>query len=487
MKKFITYFLIFALSLTSAPVTAFAQDAGYKPAFSFEYNQYKLGKTNTQQFIANLEDDLLNYEDLINPKDLAPKPKPGAYGNKWGSPAHLRESYNNFLYYNIYPEESPLWNKTALIPGNGVAEKDVMAILDHHHSVSEAIAYRFKQNPAYKDQRNEKYVRLVPTFILIALICYFTWEIAPEIVTGAIPCLASMPILKTVTSIAIMVVLDALITDQVAWHMVQSDERLKYLFQSVGSYKNSAIKVSIQTDLLKPVKETEYERIEQELQEITKGKKHSISSRDTRLLKKFLKKGYGKIDVSKRDELKPLLGKFLYDIFDGDEVLINEYFRKELLRTYYALVFIEEELDNQNDPLRYDRAIIDLATTYKIQNILILDGRLIKRKNKTRVMSYGENLQQLQGTCNIKDGEKREWLEYVDEEIEAELGAELADQTSVATTYPTMLTRAEVNYLVQLMDINRQEENAAGIRDIQRRIDKRANDDLNPPNYSTTR
>ena len=78
MKKFITYFLIFALSLTSAPVTAFAQDIGgepvmyfkdkkgriqeYKPAMSFNYDNYEFGQISPYTYVEKLEQVLSDFD-----------------------------------------------------------------------------------------------------------------------------------------------------------------------------------------------------------------------------------------------------------------------------------------------------------------------------------------------------------------------------------------------------------------------------------------
>ncbi len=531
MKKFIACFLILILLFLMTPTQVFAQRVAdlppvqddfykkkavgdYKPAMSFEYDYYEVGAISPKKFVASLEEDLLNSEDYTNPEDLKPTPYPGGY-NKWGSPEHLRQSYNNFLYYNIYPEESPMWNKTALVPDNGVQEKDVMAILDHHNMLAKYVAERFKYNPKYTDERNERYVRLIPAIIVIAATFYISWEVAPAVVVKAIPCLAGtgigITILRSIISLATMIGFDALITDQVAWHMVQKDERLKYLTQSVSSYRNSAINISLETDLLKPIKETEYEIISEEIEKVMKSNPDKQTREDIKLIKKLFKgysglgkmerflgkmeTAYDKMSEKEKSRLKIVLGKFLYDIFDGDEVLINEYFRKEMLRTYYALLFIEEELDAEYDPLRYDRAIIDLATTYKIQNIQIVDGRMIKRKNESKVLSFGENLQQLNGSCNLGKYENRDFLNYINAEVERQLGAELADQTSVATTYPTMLTRAQVNYLVQLMDIAQKKKDyetkmknqVETKKSIEKKVSKRVNENLEHNNWSMTK
>ena len=468
MKKFISCFLIFVVSLSTSPVQIFAQDLGYKPAFSFKYDYYGSG-TNLGQFIANLEDDLLNVEDYVDPKDLAPQPKPGAYGNKWGSPEHLRETYNSILYYNIYPEKSPLWSKTALVPGKGATEKDVMTILDRHHGLSEAISYRLRENPEYKRSIIEKHVRLVPVYIVLLGLAYISWAIAPEALSLTIPCTGlAVTIPKWVSFIALMAA-DILITDEVAWGMTKIDENLDNLYQYVGSYKSAGIRIARDTELLKPVKETEYDRIQQELEKMTKNATDAQTKKDIELIKRYFTKGFSGVfsGINKEkniDRLRIVLGKFLYDVFDGDEELINEYFRKEMLRTYYALVFIEEELDNESDPLRYDRAFIDLATTYKIQNIQIIDNRVRKINAEPEVISFGENLR---NSCNIS-GENadvsRKLLRYINQETENLIGAELEDQTSVAYTYPTLLTRAEVNYIVQLMDINKKEKERARIK-----------------------
>ena len=513
MKKLITYFLIFALSLTSAPISVFAQDAGvepvmyfkdkkgriqeYKPAISSKYDNYEVGQISPYTFVEKLEQDLLNGEDYWDPNG-----KPRLGDDMLGTPEHIAQSYNDFLYYNIHPKESPLWNKTALIPGNGVAKEDVMDILSYHHSLSQNIGNLFSNNPEYKKEKWEKRGRVISICAILIPIFYVSWEVAPEIVTGLIPYLSGTSkaavFLKTVTSFATMIAFDAYITDQVAWWLTHFSKSTEHLWQSVGSYRNSLIDVSFKTDLLKSVKETEYDRIKEDLQKISKTNK-KYNRGDSLILKRYFQKGYAGVDQMYRPRLKQILGKFLYDLYDGDEVLIDEYVRKEMLRTYYALEFIKDELANTDDPLRYERAGIDLATTYKVQTIQISDGRMVKRKDGSKVISFGENLQQIKGTHNLGKYENRDFLGYLNAEIERQLGSQLDDKTSTMTTYPTMLTRAEVNYLVQLMDIpkkkieynNRVEKQRKKIEqtveDIQKKISKRVNKNSETPNWSMTK
>ncbi len=399
MKKFISYFLIFTLFVTVMPVQIFAQDLNYKPAMSFEYDYYEMGQVKPEDFVANLERDLLNFEDYVDPEDLAPKPESanefGVYGNKWGSPAHLREVYNKFLYYNVYPEESPLWNKTALVPGDGVSKDQVLAILDHHHSISETISYLLKENPKYKRARIEKHVRLIPSYLVQLALFWIIWEEAiPEVLGAVATYISASRAVRFISTIALMGV-DMWITDEAAYEMQKLDKRLDELFQSVGMYKSAAIEVSANTDLLKPITETEAEQIKQHLEKIANSNSEEFDRKDIKLIRKYLKKGYAGLSISDRDKLKIVLGRFLYDMFEGDKILIDKYVRKEMLRTYYALLFIEDELFNESDPLRYERAIIDLATTYKIQNIQINDNRIFAKNNQSEVKSFGESLQDI--------------------------------------------------------------------------------------------
>lgn len=486
MKKLISYFLIFAISLATTPVQIFAQNLesgslmyfrdkrghrqSYKPAKSFEYEYYNVGEISPYAFVEKLEADLLNFEDYINPNNIEPVGR-----TEEGKPEHLRQSYNDFMYYNIYPEESPLWNYTGLIPSDGTQEVDVLRILDYHHYVAEEISELFAQNPKYKQERREKYIRLIPSIIVQILLFILIWEIElPELLATITTYTGWSLRLSNFITMIVLLPIDMFICDEAAFEMKNMDQRLNELFQSVGTYKNAAIRVSAETDLLKSVHETEHERIQQELNRIARNSWRPNGEGDIWLLKKYFKKGYSEIDSRDRGRLKVILGKLLYDVFDGDEVLINDYFRKEMLRTYYALEFIKDELKNTDDPLRYDRAIIDLATTYKIQNIQILDNRLITRHNQTEVQSFGQNLQQRTAASNLANNENIDFIPYIDRNIESRLGAELADQTSVMSTYPTMLSRAEVNYLVQLMDIQKKkidfDEELAQRREIENRL-----------------
>ena len=52
------------------------------------------------------------------------------------------------------------------------------------------------------------------------------------------------------------------------WQLKHFSKSTEYLYQSVDSYKNSIINVSVKTDLLKSVKETEYDRIKEDLKKM---------------------------------------------------------------------------------------------------------------------------------------------------------------------------------------------------------------------------
>ena len=545
MKKIISYLLIFVISLTTSPIRVFAQEQGYRPASSFEYEFYEVGQISPKMFISKLEDDLLNYEDYWDPDSVPPVSR-----KLEGNPEHLRQSYNDFMYYNIHPEESPYWSYTGLIPGNGTAAVDVLRILDKHHTLSEQISEEFQKSKKFKHERLVKNIRLIPVYLILIALFLFLWEfLLPEITS--IAAIASCGkavavIIKAAAGIAILAA-DIYLSDQVTHYMYERDPRLVSAFEYVSSYRNSAIKVSLKTDLLKSVKETEYDEIQDRLKQMSNNRKWwELPSNEELMLKRYFKRGYASIDDYLKMDVKRTLGKFLYDLFDGDEVLINEYFRKEMLRTYYALEFILDELKNEDDPLRYERAMIDLATTYKIQNIQVIDGRVFgsgktmdrsvleknftddmisslnfilekrsvstalltdhlgskeratnvlnslqargiitkhdlggsaymwdidfnlaeeqlsnlkefsKRKAPPEVRSFAQNLQHLQSqSCNLNGNTVNSPVyDYINQEIERQIGAELDDQTSTYTTYPTMLTRAEVNYLVQIMDIH---------------------------------
>lgn len=488
MRKLITYFLILALFLTTIPVQIFAQDTGessvmrfrskkhgileYKPAMSFEYEYYEVGKISPWTYVEKLEQDLLNYEESWDPQTVPPVSR-----TQEGKPEHLRQSYNDFLYYNIYPEESPLWSYTGLVAGNGTSEVDVLRILDYHRTLSEEVAELFAENPEYKKVKLEKQINMIPVYVVLLAMAYVSWSIVPEALSVTIPCTSIVVTIPKWASFIALMAADILLTDEVAWGMEKLNE---HLFQIVDSYKSSTIEILYRevkfiespyrnltnkpdgTDLMKPVIETEMENIERLLKEKYPRTKwyDPLASGDGQLLKKYFKYGYRGIDSVFRPRLKKILGEFFYDLFEGDEELINEYFRKEMLRTYYALEFIRDELNNTDDPLRYERAMIDLATTYKVQNIQIVDGRVRKIRATPEVRSFGENLQRLKGNNCSLSGTDRDFVEYINAETEALLGAELADQTSVMTTYPTMLTRAEVNYLVQLIDMHQKKKEA---------------------------
>ena len=486
MKKLISYFLIFALSLSTTPIQIFAQDLGekrtmlftdengnnitleYKPANSFKYDFYHPGSTDIEKFVAVLTEDVLTgFDECVDYVNQETQNQ-GGY-NGYGRPAQLKEFYNDFLCYNIDHKNSPMWNYTALVAGDDVNEGDVLHILDYHLHLSQSISNKFENNAEYLRARSDKITIEALVSVLLVLLWGYTMKIAPEAVSFTIPYLNITVKVKKWVSFLIIMAGDIFISDSVAYHINTMNDEVSSIIQQAGFYKLATIKFASDTGLFRAEQEipSERERIDQEIQRMIDSNPDEETKEDIKLIKRYFKKGYSKIDIKKRPKLKKALGKFLYKIFDGDEVLINDYVRKEMLRTYYALRFIDAELSNIEDPLRYKRAAIDLATTYKIQNIQVVDGRLFEHSGD-RQRTYGQNLQYISGNYtvgqenqnlqNINSVVLQNLLKYIDKDVENRISFSLEQESNLATTYPTMLMRSEVNYLVQLMDMKKKEE-----------------------------
>ena len=189
--------------------------------------------------------------------------------------------------------------------------------------------------------------------------------------------------------------------------------------------------------------------------------------------------------------------------------------RQELLRNYYALRFIRAELSNIKDPLRFDRAVIDLATTYKVMFVQSIDNRLIKRRDQSSATLFPDafgNSRGVEHEIFYEENPYYEEFEGIDylaphvmdnipyqglnqkmymqhelsssREIPTDIGFDVLGATSTSNTYPTLLSRAQVNFLVQYISINDREREKAINDDIAARIAKRENSNRKSTDFS---
>ncbi len=112
-KKIISMILTVALIAGNCSVI-FAQSVGkikYKPAKSFTYDFFELGKTNKPIFLKKLKTDMDENkdEDSVEPIDMQDKAINGAdpLNNRLIQYKPVARAYNDFMYYNAYPKQSP--------------------------------------------------------------------------------------------------------------------------------------------------------------------------------------------------------------------------------------------------------------------------------------------------------------------------------------------------------------------------------------------
>lgn len=410
MKNTINYILIFVM-LVSSPLQIFAQEISFKPAISFEYDYYVAGKTDKDAFIkqlqANLEQD---YENIAKADKhfrselmdwQGRKPSLEDYYNAYGTTEKVKEAYNDFLYFNIYPKESPYYIFTALKEDTDTSKTfraeagDVLHILEEYDNVRQDIAELLRKNPNYIQERNEKLLRKAPSIIALTVLGLLNWEI-----TGAVSAIKTPVVAGKLAKIGLFVALiaaDIWITDYVAREAERLDTRLGDLVEHVGFYK-IIINAAADTNLFKAAQQRD--GADYEAKKLLKDTRfyrwfsrfelgYRIQSLDEEIENaQAIVDFYDKGKIEHTPAFHKLIGETLIMAYgtnktgipeitnaNKDAVLEQIYkqnsyamdlVRQEMLRTYYALRFIRAELSNINDPLRYDRAIIDLATTYKI-------------------------------------------------------------------------------------------------------------------------
>ena len=577
MKKLISLSLIFVM-LISSPLQVLAQEVTFKPAITFEYDYYKPGQTKEyrEEFIAKLRANLDHDYENITKADSNYRsemldwkgyiPIDADYYKAYGTVDKVKEAYNDFLYFNIYPKESPYYIDTALKADKDTTktfreeDTDILYILNRYEVVSNDIKTLLRNNPATEAAKVEKFVRKIPTIIFLTILTFWGLEIYGT-ATAAVEATAAASLEAGVASakavkigsflakfglFVTLTVADIWITDYVAKEAERFDERLGDLVESVGFHR-------IMTD---SVGDTSLFRAAQQVGGVDKNAKQLLH--DTRFYRCF--HYWEPWFKNEKLDRKIAEAKVVSDFYDTgivehtpanhkliagtlimaygknqegipeitdenkDEVLEqiynqNQYamdlVRQELLRNYYALRFIRAELSNIKDPLRFDRAVIDLATTYKVMFVQSIDNRLIKRRDQSSATLFPDafgNSRGVEHEIFYEENPYYEEFEGIDylaphvmdnipyqglnqkmymqhelsssREIPTDIGFDVLGATSTSNTYPTLLSRAQVNFLVQYISINDREREKAINDDIAARIAKRENSNRKSTDFS---
>ena len=535
MKKLISYFLIFIL-LVSSPMQIFAQEISYKPAITFEYEYYQPGVTNQDEFISKLRADLDNDFETVSRATATYRndnvaytgyhPTDLDYYNSFGSKAQVKEAYNDFLYFNANPKESPYYAETALLSGNGVTEDNVLHILNRIEILTKDIKSLLKNNPAPERANAGKMIRMAPVIVLLIILGFeglgFTESVIANIklsegiaVLEGSAKLSLLGKLKIFGFLVAFTAADIWLTDYIAREAQNYDERLGELVDIAGFHRvivdsvgngglfAAAKQVSgADRDARQLLHDTRFYRcfhywepwfkIEQLDKKIAEAKaiadfyesgKIDYTPEFRKLIAGTLIMAYGTNQEGlpeMTDANRELVWRFVYNQNEYAMQLVRE----ELLRIYYALRFIRAELSDKTDPLRYERANIDLATTYKIMFVQKIDNRFIKFKDQSEQTLFTDALANNRGIEHdvfyednpyYQEYEHIDYLEprvmdniqyqgldqrrYINHELSSnrqimtDIGFDLLNGTNTDDTYPTLLSRAQVNFLAQLIGI----------------------------------
>ncbi|MBQ3933857.1 MAG: hypothetical protein II726_01555, partial [Elusimicrobiaceae bacterium] len=249
-KKLISYLLTVAI-LLSGNSLLFAQQIDYKPALSFEYDYFTLGKTNENDFVAKLKQDM--YDNLYDSTSGPSNP----YSKR---ESNVQKAYNNFLYYSMYPKKSPYWKYTAFEPDGVASEDDVLLILQKHKELSKEIEKLLKQNPEYKNKLANKRTLMVSGGFVLAALSVALWEIIPaaavaapatagEAVSTAAKVGFGMKMAKAAKFLTVLGI-DVASTDWMAYK-IRTLEGIKENINDVDIYKSAIIENINERNLLK--------------------------------------------------------------------------------------------------------------------------------------------------------------------------------------------------------------------------------------------
>ncbi len=457
-KKVISMILTVALIAGNCSAI-FAQSVGkikYKPAFSFTYDFFTLGETNESLFLEKLKADMDDNqdEDSFEPIDMQNNIIKDAdpLNNRFMQYKPIAKAYNDFMYYNAYPEQSPYWKWTALVPDEETSEDDVLLILLKHKQLSEEILKLFKENPRYKREKADQITLVTMGTLILALESWALWEVA-----------AALPVSKWIST-PVLFGLDILSSDYIAYNLRNLEEAKRYLDDidiQLSTFDNMK-----ERNLLKSQIESKKIYIcNQARENAEKWKNMPLQVGDGVRTGEEREKWNRIVDFCDKNKevfdtknVRLEIGKYLqqeYNKLSYPKQRV-EYVRKEMLHIYYALLFIREELKDKSDKLRFDRALLDIATTYKIVKIEFKDGRIISWNKPPEFVSQMDILQ-----GNGLDEEDFITTNEEGEEVYTDLGGELATKIMPNRSYPSLLNRAQLNYIVQKVDIDRQKKDFA--------------------------
>ena len=187
MKKFISLILIFTM-LISNPLQVLAQKVTFKPAITFEYEYYQPGRSDEYkaQFEEKLRENLKHEEEIVTAANTnyradnldyaGHSPKALDYYRAYGTIDKVKEAYNDFLWFNSFPTQSPYYIDTALKTDKDTSkafreeESDILYILNRYETVTEDIRALLKDNPARREEMAKMLIRKAPTIILITIL-----------------------------------------------------------------------------------------------------------------------------------------------------------------------------------------------------------------------------------------------------------------------------------------------------------------------------
>lgn len=451
-----------ALMLFNMPAQLFAQNINYKPALSFEYDYFTLGKTDEEEFTNKLIQDIEDnfYDDILalqNPPDYY-------YPNYNNNNLSPEKAYNEFLYYSQYPQESPYWKWTAFEPGQGATENDVLLILKKHQELSKEILHLLKQSTRYKRDNATKWTLIVFGGVILAAESYVLWATIPaisaELAAYGIPAKGA----KIATTIGAFAY-DIWSNDYVAYRLRNLDG-IKVQVDDADIYRSTTIKSMKKRNMLKSQIESAQIQICSEAEENYRSMKTAYVATNGKApvveeMKKWepiVKFCNGNKRIIKDKQFRQDLGQYLimaYSKLDNPDGHI-EYAREEMVGIYHALLFIKAELQDENDPLRFDRAMLDIITTYKLAYITFTDGRIIKIFSKPEITTHTDRLK----TKGLNDEDLNIEVDY---QTSLEEKLEFNSSPNILS-YPSLMSRSQINYIVQKMDIYNQKE--------QKRIDE---------------
>jgi len=438
IKQNLSIFLSVLMLINFSHAEVFAQQVNY--AFPFQYDNFTLGKTDENEFIAKLKQDIAD-----NPLDFSSAPS-NPYSKNESS---IQKAYNNFLYYSRYPQRSPYWKWTAFEPDKTAKEDDVLFILQKHKEISQEIEKLLKQNPEYKHKLADKRAIFATGGLMLSAMSFALWEIVPVGIAAGNASAATVGFGTKIAKAAKFMTIfgiDVLSTDYIAFSL-RNLEGIKENINDVDIYKSALINNVENRNILKSQIENKHIQICSEAIEnfhnmrtayvATNGRAPVINEmRKWEPIVHFC-------NGSKRDigdkQFRIDLGQYLLFAYNKTEAPEEniEYARQEMVALYHALLFIKEELSDETDRLRFDRAFLDIVTTYKIAQITIRNISFFGNKEPA-IMFQADLLQEKGLTAEDLNG------------------SDLESHYSTYLSYPLLLPRTQLNYIVQRIDIEKQ-------------------------------